>query len=36
VKNFSAQIHASMSARFAEINQEAAALMGKTLASDDV
>jgi 1-acyl-sn-glycerol-3-phosphate acyltransferase len=36
VKAFSAQIHASMSEKFAEINREAATLMGKTLTDDDV
>lgn len=36
VKAFSAQIYDSMSAKFAEINRDAATLMGKSLRTDDV
>ncbi|MCH1930902.1 1-acylglycerol-3-phosphate O-acyltransferase [Shewanella sp. A25] len=36
VKAFSAQVHGIMSAKYNELNREAATLMGKTLPNDDV
>lgn len=35
-KAFSAQVHDIMSAKFNEINREAATLIGKTIPADDV